>query len=133
MDLIKKIHSMLLQSSSSLFHHHTLYVVQSIALRQSEERRMTLFVSPQLFLRPKRSNAVVEATNKLLNSPVNHHEVIHHTPVGGGESRGGGAVDAAFGTNGLSFELLEMLQEMRSQFVVSLCQRNETEAALNRD
>ena len=58
--------------------------VNEAVLVSSEERGVTFFVSSQIFLRPKRSDAVVEPANELLNSSVNHHEVIHHAPVGGG-------------------------------------------------
>ena len=75
-------------------------------------------MTTQLSLRPERSDAVVEPANDLLHSSVNHHEVIHHAAEGVvGETRGGGkgggrAVDGAFWTNGFSFILFQMLQEM---------------------
>ena len=94
--------------------------------------RVTRFVSPQLVSRPERSDAVPEAADELLDSPVNHHEVVHHAAKGaGGEGGCGGAVDAALGTYRFSLELLKMSEEMSSQFVVGVSQLNKTHAALN--
>ena len=40
------------------------------------------FVSSQLFLGPKSSDAVSNSAYKLLYSAVDHHEVVHHAVKG---------------------------------------------------
>ena len=95
---------------------------------------MSGFVSSQLLLRPKRADAVPETADELLNSPVDHHEVVHHAVKGARRKEGwGGAVDAALGTNRFALEFLKVSKKMGSQFVVGVLQRNKADAALYRE
>ena len=85
---------------------------------------MIFLVFFEFFVRPKDSDAIVDAANEFINAAVRHEEVVDHAAMGE-------AVDAALRALRFAREEFQMLEEMKSESIELVLQRGEAKVTPN--
>ena len=85
---------------------------------------MIFLVSSEFFVRPKGSNAIVDATGEFVNAAVLHEKVVDHAAMGD-------AVDAALQARRLARQEFQMLEEMKSESIELVLQMGEAKVTPN--